>query len=201
METLLPRLIIPEEGSVDPARLFPEPKQAYWLEIGFGGGEHLAAQAERHPECGLIGCEVFTNGVAKALVHIDVQKLENIRLYTEDVRSLLERLPNYSLHRVFILFPDPWPKKRHYKRRLINADLLKELHRVLVSGGALRIATDHRDYLTWILAHMVKTPLFKWAAGRSEDWKKAPADHITTRYEAKAIRQGRIPTYLDYRAA
>ena len=168
-----------------------------WLEIGFGGGEHLAAQAARHPDVLLLGAEPFVNGVASALRHIDAQALTNVRLHQGDARDLLTGLPEASLARIFVLFPDPWPKLRHHKRRLINAAIIMEMARVLTPGGVLRFATDWRDYAEWTLERMLKTPAFCWTAERADDWLTPPADHVSTRYEAKRLGDT-PPIYLDF---
>ncbi|WP_091736264.1 tRNA (guanosine(46)-N7)-methyltransferase TrmB [Phenylobacterium immobile] len=196
MDTLLPRLRVPQ-GAVDPAALAPEAKEV-WLEIGFGGGEHMAAQAKAHPDVMIIGAEPFQNGVASALRHIDEGRLDNVRLYDGDVRELLSRLPNACLSRVFILFPDPWPKARHHKRRLIQAELAGDLARLLRPGGALRFASDWADYVDWTLAILRAEPAFAWTAEAADDWRLPPADHVTTRYEEKQLGDCR-PVFLDFR--
>lgn len=195
METLLPGLRVPE-AAFDPRPLMPEAKQT-WLEIGFGGGEHMAAHAGAHPDVLLIGAEPFQNGVASALRHIDEQGLKNVRLHDGDARELLARLPDASVDRVFILFPDPWPKTRHHKRRLIQADTTAELARVLKPGGRLRFASDWADYVDWALERFLQSPAFRWTAERADDWRKPPADHVTTRYEEKRLGDC-APVFLDF---
>jgi tRNA (guanine-N7-)-methyltransferase len=197
---LLPRLAIalPEQGLLDPVRLFDGPPAAIWLEIGFGGGEHLAAQAEAHPDIGFIGCEVFENGVARLLAEIARRELRNIRIFADDARLLLDRLPAASLQRVFILFPDPWPKQRHHKRRLVGKPTLDRLAQLLTPGGELRLATDHPDYLAWMLEHATRHPQFTWAARRPADWRERPPDWPPTRYETKARESGRTPAFLRF---
>jgi tRNA (guanine-N7-)-methyltransferase len=160
---------------------------AVWLEIGFGGGEHLAAQAARRPDVLFLAAEPFLNGVASALRHIDEQALTNVRLRHGDARQLLADLPDACLSRVFILFPDPWPKARHHKRRLIQPEVLADLARTLKPGGALRFATDWRDYADWTLERMAASPDFTWTADSQADWSTPPADHVTTRYETKKL--------------
>jgi len=194
-DTLLPRVAIPD-GPVDPATLKPDAREV-WLEIGFGGGEHMAAQAARDPGLLILGAEPFLNGVASALRHIDEQRIDNVRLRQGDARQLVLDLPDASIARVFILFPDPWPKARHHKRRLIQPDVLADLARVLRPGGALRFATDWSDYATWTLAHMAQSPAFRWTAERADDWRVPPADHITTRYEQKRLGDC-APVFLDF---
>jgi tRNA (guanine-N7-)-methyltransferase len=195
METLLPSLRAPAEP-FDPRALRPGAAEA-WLEIGFGGGEHLAAQAARRPDVTFIGAEPFQNGVASALRHIDEMALANVRLHDGDARELLARLPDASLERIFILFPDPWPKARHHKRRLLQAELARELARVLRPGGRLRFASDWADYVDWSLSRLLATPEFSWTAERASDWRCAPCDHITTRYEEKRLGDC-APVFLDF---
>lgn len=169
-----------------------------WLEIGFGGGEHLIWQARANPEVGLIGCEVFEDGVVKALSAIEVGDMSNVRVCTEDARALLRWLPDGSIERVFILFPDPWPKKRHVKRRLINRALADELARVMPNGAELRIATDIGDYLRTILVAFRGHPAFAWQARGPADWRQRGPDWPATRYEAKAEREGRPRYFLRF---
>jgi len=195
LETLLPRLRAPVEP-FDPRALMPA-AEVVWLEIGFGGGEHLAAQGARHPQVLLIGAEPFQNGVASALRHIDEQGLANIRLHDGDARELIARLPDASVERVFILFPDPWPKTRHHKRRLVGAETVAELARVLASGGRLRFASDWADYVDWALARITANPAFRWTAEQAADWRRPPADHVTTRYEEKRLGDC-APVFLDF---
>jgi tRNA (guanine-N7-)-methyltransferase len=185
LKTLLPRLRVPAEP-FDPRALMPQAR-AVWLEIGFGGGEHMAAQAAAHPDLLIIGAEPFQNGVASALRHIDEQGLANVRLHDGDARELIARLPDASVARVFILFPDPWPKTRHHKRRLVNAETVAELARVLAPGGRLRFASDVAHYVDWALERLIANPAFRWTAERADDWRTPPADHITTRYEEKRL--------------
>ncbi len=196
-DTLLPAcaVTIPMGGMLNPSALFSE-KKAYWLEIGFGGGEHLAHQATLNPNIGIIGCEPYINGIAGLLKHIDDHALGNIRIYTDDARLLVARLPDASLERVFILYPDPWPKARQRKRRLVSTDTLDELARVMKSGALLRLATDHADYAVWMLERLLPHPAFSWTANTCEDWLNPPPDWIPTRYEQKALA-GR-PTYLEF---
>jgi tRNA (guanine-N7-)-methyltransferase len=196
VETLLPRLRAPTEGPLDPRVLMPGAQEA-WLEIGFGGGEHMAAQAARHPKVLIIGAEPFQNGVASAVRHVDEQRLENVRIHDGDVRDLLGRLPDASLARVFILFPDPWPKVRHHKRRLVQPDTVAELARILAPGGELRFASDWADYVDWALERFRANPAFAWSAERADDWRAPPADHVTTRYEEKRLGDC-APVFLDF---
>lgn len=200
MAQLLPTVAAPdpENGPLDPASLFPGATEI-WFEIGFGGGEHLAWQAAQHPQVGLIGAEPFVNGVAKLLTKIDDESLENIRVHFGDARPLLEALPDGSLSKLFVLHPDPWPKKRHHKRRMISPWFLDEATRVLRSGGELRVASDIPDYIRWTLMHAQQAPKFEWTAQCASDWKIRPADWPETRYAAKAAREGREPAFLIFR--
>ena len=199
-ETLLPRLAIalPERGPLDPFTLFPTRPAAIWLEIGFGGGEHLAEQAEQHPEIGFIGSEVFENGIARLVGEIAQRRVENIRIFTDDARLLLEVLPPGSIGRVFILFPDPWPKVRHHKRRLVAQPTLDRLAEIMCDGAELRLATDDPGYLAWMLAHAARHPDFRWLARRPGDWRERQADWPPTRYEEKAGAAGRKPAFLRF---
>jgi len=195
MDSLLPQIRVPAEP-FDPRALMPEAAQV-WLEIGFGGGEHMAAQADLNRDTLILGAEPFQNGVASALRHIDERGLSNIRLWDDDVREMMARLPDACLERVHILFPDPWPKARHNKRRLVNAELLVELARLLKPGGRLRFATDWADYADWTLERVLASGLFAWPAERADDWRVPPADHITTRYEEKKLGDC-APVFLDF---
>jgi tRNA (guanine-N7-)-methyltransferase len=196
LDTLLPSLRLDVGAPVVPTDLMPGACEA-WLEIGFGGGEHLAEQAVRHPDVLLLGAEPFLNGAASALRHLDERAIGNVRLHVGDARELLARLPDASLQRVFILFPDPWPKARHHKRRLVQADTAAEIARVLRPGGRLRFATDWADYADWALERLRAEPRLRWTAERADDWRQAPADHVATRYQEKAL--GDIsPVYLDF---
>lgn len=189
---LFPDLSSQETGS---EKVWPE---KIWLEIGFGAGEHLLWQAEHNPDIGFIGCEPYINGVAKALVGIEQNALKNIRLYDDDMRAVLSWLPPASLDRVFILFPDPWPKKRHNKRRLVNTATLDQLAPVMRPGATLRLASDIGDYLRTSLIALMAHPDFTWRDQRASDWRTRPDDWPQTRYEQKAMREGRIPSFLTF---
>jgi tRNA (guanine-N7-)-methyltransferase len=199
MATVLPRVAAPDPqaGPIDPAAVFPQADEL-WLEVGFGGGEHLAWQAAHHPNIGFIGAEPFINGVAKLVTAIDAERLDNIRIHFGDARPLIEALPEGCLQRLFVLHPDPWPKKRHHKRRMISPWFFGEAARLLAPGGQLRVASDIADYIRWTLMHAQAAPAFEWAAERPADWRERPADWPQTRYEAKALREGRRPTYLIF---
>ena len=186
------------ETAQPPAEAFSAPVSRVWLEIGFGGGEHLIWQARANPDAGLIGCEVFEDGVVKALSAIDEGGLNNVRISTDDAREVLRRLPGACLDRVFILFPDPWPKKRHVKRRLINRALADQLARVMRPGAELRIGTDIGDYLRTILLSLRGHPGFNWHVQGPADWRLRPVDWPPTRYEAKAGREGRRCYFLRF---
>lgn len=169
------------------------------LEIGFGGGEHLTAMAERYPDWGFIGCEPFINGVAKAVTAIGEKDLTNIRIHDEDARPLLDALPKGSIDAVDLNYPDPWPKKRHWKRRFIVPANLDRLARIMKPGAPLRFATDIESYVVWALEHARAHPDFTWEAGAPRDWRIPFRDWPGTRYETKAKREGRRPHYLTFR--
>jgi tRNA (guanine-N7-)-methyltransferase len=199
--SLLPRIAVtpPDAGPLDPKTLFPAPPPpAVWLEIGFGAGEHLAHQAEQHPEIGFIGCEVFENGIARLLGDIAHRELANIRIFADDARLLLDCLMPASIGRVFILFPDPWPKERHHKRRLVARATLDRLGIVMQPGAELRLATDDPGYLVWMLEHVTAHPEFEWLARGPTDWRERPPDWPATRYEEKARAAARTPVFLRF---
>ena len=195
MDSLLPSIRAPLED-FDPLTLMPAAREV-WLEVGFGGGEHMAAQAARSPDTLIIGAEPFLNGVASALRHVEEADLQNVRIHDGDVRELMARMPDACLTSVFVLFPDPWPKARHNKRRLIQAQTIAELARLLKPGGRLRFATDWADYADWTLERVLAGRLFAWPAERADDWRVPPADHITTRYEEKRLGDC-APVFLDF---
>jgi tRNA (guanine-N7-)-methyltransferase len=200
LEELRPQreFFLPEHGGLDPHALFPGPVEDVWLEVGFGAGEHLAAQAAAHPGIGMIGCEVFENGVAKLLGDIARRNLANIRLFLDDARLLIARLAPASLGRVFILFPDPWPKERHKKRRIVSAETLDGLAQAMRGGAELRLATDDPDYARVMLERVTAHPAFRWLARRAADWRTRPEDWPPTRYEQKAIGAERPPMFLRF---
>ena len=169
-----------------------------WLEIGFGGGEHLLWQARQNPNVALIGCEPFEDGVIKVLTAIGDENLKNIRLHMGDVREILRRVSPSSIDRAFILFPDPWPKRKHRKRRLVNESLLRLLAEAMRPGAELRIGTDIGDYARTMLEAFATESRFIWQAASSEDWRIRPSDWPETRYEAKAVREGRKRYYLRF---
>jgi tRNA (guanine-N7-)-methyltransferase len=200
IDTLLPRIEIdlPASGKLDPHALFPQAPREVWLEIGFGGGEHLAEQARTNAQAGIIGCEVFLNGIATLLTQVETHDLRNVRVYPEDARDLLDALPERSLDRVFLLFPDPWPKRRHAERRFIQTANLDLLARLMKPGAEFRVASDDPTYIGWALSHVTAHPAFLWTARRPQDWRDRPTDWPPTRYEAKALREGRKPAYFRF---
>lgn len=169
-----------------------------WLEIGFGGGEHMLRQAESHPEVGLIGCEPFINGVAMLLGRIRESGVENIRIHPGDVRDLFDVLPDRSITRAFLLYPDPWPKKRHHRRRAVTPEYLHPLFRIMAPESELRVATDIADYARQTLQEVPKAG-FDWLAERPADWRSPWPGWRPTRYEVKALREGRNPIYMTFR--
>lgn len=178
--------------------LFPHKPENIVLEIGFGGGEHLIHRAQLHPEIGFIGCEPFINGMAKASQAIKTTGLTNIRLFDEDATQLLDWLPAESLSRIDLLYPDPWPKKRHWKRRFLNGENVKRFHKVLLPGGEFRFASDIEHYVNWGLRHIFDHGGFNWTANMASDWHNSWPEWISTRYEKKAIREGRTPCYMIF---
>ncbi len=199
---LLPHLRVPRSrggGSIDLIPLFsPEPR-AIWLEVGFGNGEHLAEQALRHPEIGFVGSEVFVNGVAALLGHIERYELTNVRIFDDDARLLLASLPEACIDRMFLLFPDPWPKTRHAKRRFIGPLNLPALARLLADHAELRVATDDPGYIRWTLRHVLGGREFSWCARGPRDWREPPSDWVETRYQRKAASARRRSVFLCFR--
>jgi tRNA (guanine-N7-)-methyltransferase len=198
LASLLPEVALPDpkDGPIDPAAIMPDARET-WLEIGFGGGEHMAAQAARARDVLILGAEPFLNGAASALRHLDEQSIGNVRLLIGDARDLISALPDASLERIFILFPDPWPKARHNKRRLVQPATIRAFARVLKPHGRLRFATDWAAYGDWTLERFLESPAFRWSATRADDWRTPPADHITTRYETKGLGDIK-PVFLDF---
>ena len=197
VQTLLPAIRVTPGAA--PSSLFPHPDALEtWLEIGFGGGEHLAAQARARRDVNFVGCEPFVNGMAKLLAAIDQEGLDNIRVWDDDVTRLLPSLPDACFDRVMILYPDPWPKRRQRKRRLVSDDMLAMLARIMKPGAELRFASDIDDYVGWVLARILRSAHFRWTATRAEDWRRPYEGWPGTRYEAKAIREGRAPSYLTF---
>ncbi|HDR28534.1 tRNA (guanine(46)-N(7))-methyltransferase TrmB [Rhodovulum sp.] len=186
----------PERHPLDLASLFGG--REVWLEIGFGGGEHMVHQAGRNPGVGIIGCEPYINGVAMLLGKIRAAGVENVAVHPGDVRDLFDVLPGASIARAFLLYPDPWPKKRHHRRRFVTPDFLEPLARVMRPGAELRVATDIPDYVRQTLIEVPKAG-FDWLAEGPGDWRQPWGDWLSTRYEQKALREGRVPQYLTFR--
>ncbi|MDR1694893.1 MAG: tRNA (guanosine(46)-N(7))-methyltransferase TrmB [Lactobacillaceae bacterium] len=212
LDAFLPVVKLDTEKSFD--RLFPDKYEKTYLEIGFGNGEHLAGQSLKNQDAAFIGAEVFKNGVANLLsiitgikegsdlpetISLTDNRVDNIRVFDDDMRILFKYIPDNSIDKVFVLFPDPWPKKRHADRRFINPDNLKEIHRILKKDGILRIATDHKVYKSWALRKTIESGIFEWTAKCSNDWRREPSDWVQTKYQRKAIREGRKPVFLDFR--
>jgi tRNA (guanine-N7-)-methyltransferase len=199
--TLLPRLALDLTGPapVDLRELFAAPVDDVRLEIGFGGGEHLIAQAAAQPRTGFIGIEPFVNGMAKALAALEECSIANVRLSTEDATHIIDWLPAASLSRIDLLYPDPWPKRRHWKRRFVQDETLARLARLLKRGGEFRFATDIGGYAAWTLARVLRSGDFEWTAERADDWCTPWPGFVRTRYETKAVREGRTPAYFIFR--
>ena len=186
-ETLLPRLRLHLESARDPRRYFTAPVEDVWLEVGFGAGEHLLWQAQHHRDVGMIGAEPYEGGVAKLLSKLEWTPVANLRIHEGDAREIMDALPDASIGRVFILFPDPWPKTRHHKRRFVQTEALDALARILKPGAELRFASDDAGYVAWALERLIAHPAFVWTAARVSDWTVRPANWPGTRYEAKAL--------------
>ncbi len=197
LEADLPALEVPATDTLDAQLLFGDARPL-WLEIGFGRGEHMVAQASANPDVGLIGAEPFLDGLVGALANIREAGVENVRLHHGDALEVLERLPEASLARAFLLHPDPWPKARHAKRRFVNPGPLALLARALAPGAELRIGTDHPIYCEWTLMQMAASADFEWLAATPADWNHRPADWPPTRYEQKALREGREVWYFRW---
>lgn len=186
-----------EGAVVDPAVLFPD-KREVWLELGFGGGEHLAAQAEANPDVGFIGTELFLNGIGSLLRHVRDRQLANVRIADADSFRLIRALTPASIARVSLLFPDPWPKVRHHRRRFVREETLDLLAAVMKDGAEFRFATDHADYCAWALARILRHPAFVWPAETAADWRSRSPDWPATRYEQRALAVGRQPVFLRF---
>ena len=196
VRTLLPRLLIDPSRDIDPHAAFARQISDTWLEIGFGAGEHLLATATANSQVGLIGCEPFLNGMARALADLASADLDNIRLFGGDAGLVVDKLPEASLGRVFVFYPDPWPKRRQRKRRFLSDGMLSRLARAMRPGAELRFATDIDDKCGWTLARLLRSPDFVWTAERAADWQAPWPGWVETRYEQKARAEGRRPCYV-----
>ncbi|HVX78730.1 MAG TPA: tRNA (guanine(46)-N(7))-methyltransferase TrmB [Bradyrhizobium sp.] len=201
IEHLLPRLAldISNPNPADLTELFDRPLDGVRLEIGFGGGEHLVAEALASPNLGFIGCEPYVNGMAKILAQIEAHDIGNIRLFAGDAAELLAWAPPGSLTRIDLIHPDPWPKRRHWKRRFVQDATIAAMARILKPGGEFRFVSDIADYCAWTLAHLARSPDFTWIAERASDWRLPWPDYTMTRYGRKAEREGRKAAYLRFR--
>lgn len=201
VRSLLPRLRVPisDDGvALDPRTAFDRPTAPVWLEIGFGCGEHLFHRAAASPDIGFIGCEPFVNGVANLLARVAEADLHNVRIFDDDARLLLPRLAEASVERIFLLFSDPWPKKRHHRRRFLSPETLDKLANILADGGQIWVASDHMGSVAWTLQHATRHRAFRWLARRPDDWRRRPQDWIPTRYESKALAAGGKCAYLRF---
>jgi tRNA (guanine-N7-)-methyltransferase len=201
-ETLLPRLAIDlkSPAPAELASLFPDqPVATVCLEIGFGGGEAMLAEAKAHPQTGFLGVEPFVNGMAKALAAIETEGLRNIRLHFDDAVNLIAWLPASSLRRIDLIHPDPWPKRRHWKRRFVQDEMVEQLARILRPGGEFRFVTDVADYAAWTLQRLIRSPHFAWTAQCADDWRNPWPGFVGTRYHAKATREQRSSCFLLFR--
>ena len=201
IEQLLPRLAldITKPGPTDLTGMFEPRADAVRLEIGFGGGEHLVAEALAFPDVGFVGCEPYVNGMAKILAQIEAHNIGNIRLFAGDAAELLAWAPPHALARIDLIHPDPWPKRRHWKRRFVQDATVAAMARVLKHGGEFRFVSDIGDYCAWTLAHLLRSSDFTWMAERASDWRLPWAGYTMTRYGRKAEREGRQAAYLRFR--
>lgn len=202
MENLLPHLKIDLEKfekKIDPQDFFASDIKEVWLEIGFGAGEHTAWQAKQNPNIGFIACEPFLNGVASLLKRVSTDRLRNIRIFTDDALPLIRRFTEGKINRLFILFPDPWPKSRHKKRRIITTSNVTSFANIMADNGELRFSTDHLEYAKWTLLTMLKHEWFYWTAEKSSDWQNRPEDWPLTRYEYKAFKDNKKPIFLQFK--
>jgi tRNA (guanine-N7-)-methyltransferase len=179
-------------------RAFASPPRQVWLEIGFGAGEHLIEQAKANPDVGIVGCEPFLNGVVATLTGLKREQLSNVRLRRGDAQSVIDAAPDAFFSRVFMLYPDPWPKRRHHKRRVVAVGMIEALARVMQTGAEMRFATDVDDYAAWTLTRFLASPHFRWAATRADNWRRPWPEWRPTRYEAKARRESRRSVYLTF---
>ena len=196
IDEVLPRIDLPLDGVIDPNEFNPG-KAAQALEIGFGGGEHLAGQAKLNPDCGYIGIEPFLNGVAKALTHVEEGRLDNVRIHRGDARESLGQMTDASFDKIYLMFPDPWPKLRHTKRRFVQQATRDHFARLLKPGGRLRIATDVKIYIDHVMMQMTDDARFVWTTEQASDWRVPPEDHVQTRYESKNLGDCK-PVWMDF---
>lgn len=202
LENLLPTLSISPPDEADFATRLSETRSGYaglWLEIGFGKGEQLAAMAAEHDDVLFIGCEPYINGIASLLGKIEDSGLKNILIYPGDAADILDKMPEAAIERAFVIHPDPWPKRRHWKRRFINPRTVAALARTIADNGTLHIASDDASYLTWTLMHLGHQPALEWTAESAQDWRRRPAGWPLTRYARKAETEGRKSIYLNFR--
>ena len=201
IDNLLPSLRVPlpivRKATVDLPGLFKKTPKAIWMEIGFGSGEHLAALAAKNPRVGFIGCEPFINGVASLLTIINEKKIENIRIFDDDVRLLIPYLREACLERIFVLFADPWPKHRHRNRRITVEENLTEFARLLTDDGQILFATDQHGFAAWSLANILRERRLVWTARRAKDWHEEPDNWTPTRYQLKTRKEGRKPVFIN----
>ena len=212
LERFLPKIAISENVVIN-SEIFTNPVEKMCLEIGFGGGEHLAGVSLIYPNKGYVGAEVFQNGIANLLslmtgikqssqvpenITFLSARSDNVRVFADDVRKLFLQTPDNTFDEIFLLFPDPWPKNRHADRRFVNQQNIKELARILKKGGRLLIATDHQVYKKWVLQQFRNNEFFYWTAKKSDDWRNPPQDWVETKYQKKAIREGRRPVFFDF---
>ncbi len=199
--SLLPRLKLDltQPAPADLKTLFPVPVERVRLEIGFGGGEHVISEAGREPQSGFIGVEPFINGMSRCMQTLESEPRPNLRVYDDDATQLLDWLPANSIAEIDLLYPDPWPKKKHWKRRFVSQVNLDRFARVLQPAGTFRFASDIAHYINWTLLHIRAHSEFEWVVERADDWRQPYPGWQSTRYEAKALREGRTPAYLSFR--
>jgi len=196
VENLLPQIRVPD-APANPIK-FTEGFDETWLEIGFGGGEHLLHMARLYPQIGIIGIEPFLNGIAKVLTGVDSDNLKNLSLHHGDARDVMDRMPDACMDKIFVLFPDPWPKTRHFKRRILTRPFIANIKRLLKPGGEFRFASDIISYVDWTLERVMDDGGFEFTPQSANDWREPPSDWSGTRYEAKAFREGRTCHYFEF---
>lgn len=201
LEHFLPKVALDIDTlkTKDISSLFNDAKKQTWMEVGFGGGEHIARQARQNPDIGFIACEPFQNGVAKLLTEMDTDNIKNIKVHNDDARTILDHLPTASIDKMFLLYPDPWHKSKHHKRRFICPENLTQIARVLKKEAIFFVASDIPDYVSWTLRHLQIDDNFEWLAKHDQDWLSPPSDWVATRYERKAKMAGRKSAYMFFR--